>query len=55
MSTFVVVLLLVAAAALLVLALAVRIAKQYDLERCLAKIEELEHDLLTSGSARFWR
>lgn len=32
-----------------------RIAGQYQLGRCQAKLEELELDLLTTGSARFWR
>lgn len=32
-----------------------RIAGQYQLARCQAKLEELENDLLTTGSARFWR
>ncbi|PRP92412.1 5-methylcytosine-specific restriction enzyme B [Enhygromyxa salina] len=32
-----------------------KVAKRYKLERCLSKLEELEHDLTTTGSARFWR
>lgn len=32
-----------------------KIAKQHGLVRCLAKLDELEHDLRTTGSARFWR
>lgn len=32
-----------------------KVAKQHGLARCLAKLDELDHDLRTTGSARFWR
>ena len=32
-----------------------KVAKRHKLKRCLSKLEELEHDLTTTGSARFWR
>jgi len=31
------------------------LTKHHGLTRCLVKLQELEHDLLTTGSARFWR
>ncbi|EDM77762.1 ATPase associated with various cellular activities, AAA_5 [Plesiocystis pacifica SIR-1] len=32
-----------------------KVAKRHKLDRCLNKLEQLAHDLTTTGSARFWR
>jgi 5-methylcytosine-specific restriction protein B len=32
-----------------------KVAERHQLRRCLTKLAELEHDLATTGSARFWR